>query len=105
MHARAWQRCNPMGKKRIRILPSGDVRSMADHASDEGLNWQPSTKWSKKLGLVSSSMWVMVVANDSMVWRLVALVSMMVAPWREALPILVMRSGGMSGMKAMLVAF
>ncbi len=59
------------------------------------LNWQPSTKWSKKLGLVSSSMWVMVAARVSMVWRLVALVSMIVAPWREALPILVIRSGEM----------
>ena len=59
------------------------------------LNWQPSTKWSKKLGLVSSSMWVMRVAKSSMVARLVAFVSIIVAPWREALPILVMRWGGM----------
>ena len=56
-----------------------------------GLNWQPSTKWSKKLGLVSSSMWWMSFARSSIVWRFVALVSVMVAPRREALPNFVMR--------------
>ena len=39
-----------------------------------------------------------------MVALLVALVSMMVAPWREALPILVIRWGGTLGMKPMLMA-
>ena len=57
------------------------------------LNWQPSTRWSKKLGLVSSSMWVICVA----------FVSIVVAPWREELPVLVVRSGGISGKKLMLV--
>ena len=37
--------------------------------------------------------------------RLVALVSMMVAPFRDALPTLVMRFRGMSRMKPMLIAF
>ena len=69
------------------------------------MNWQPSTKWSKKLGLVSSSMWMIWVARVSMVWRLVALVSIIVAPWRAALPILWMRSVGMLGMKPMSMSF
>ena len=50
-------------------------------------------------------MWVMSVARVSMVARLDALVSIIVAPRREALPILVMRSGGMLGMKPMSMAF
>ena len=56
----------------------------------------------EEVGVVSSSM---SFASVSIVARLVALVSMMVAPWREALPILVNRSGGLLEMKPMLMAF
>ena len=40
-----------------------------------------------------------------MVARFEALVSIVVAPWREALPILWMRVGSMLGMKPMSMAF
>ena len=40
-----------------------------------------------------------------MVARLVALVNMIVAPWREALPIFWMRVGSMLGMKPIEMAF
>ena len=38
-----------------------------------------------------------------MVAHLVVPVSIVVAPWRETLPILIMRLGGMWGMKRMLM--
>ena len=71
-------------------------------AGCDRLNRQPSTQWFKELGLVSSSMWLIRV---SMVVRFVALVSMMVAPWREALPILWMRVESMLGMKPTAMVF
>ena len=53
----------------------------------------------QELGLVSSPMWVLRVVMDSMAARFEALVTMLVAPWRAALPILVMRCRGMSGLQ------
>lgn len=44
------------------VCLSADLR-YSDLGRDYRLNWQPSTRWSKKLGLVSSSMLVMRVAG------------------------------------------